>query len=136
MGTRSLCFSLTAILSHLSNTFTNHTFTISVNTQQTATTSDACTYVKWSDGGCITTAKTQHWRHDARVDDFLSKWTDATQASLVSLDIFVGFYYVSPTKKLRFLLLPVLAAGETEEDVVVGTALNSASSLMFYCINT
>ncbi len=109
---------------------------ISVNTQQTATTTDACTYVKRSNGGCITTAKTQHRLHDACVDDFLSKWTDATQASLITSDVFTGFYYVSPTKKLRFLLLPILATGETEEDVVVGTASNSTSLSMFYCIKT
>ncbi len=113
---------------------TIHIITIPVNTQQTAATSDACTYVKRSDGGCITTAKTQHRLHDARVDNYLSKWTDATRASLITSDVFAGFYYVSPAKKLCFLLLPISVTGETEEDVVVGTASNSATSPLLCCI--
>ncbi len=97
---------------------------------------DACTYVKPSNGGCITTAKTQHWLHDACVDEFLSKWTDATRASLITSDVFAGFYYISTTKKLWFLLLPVVEARAPNEDIIVGTASNSASSSKFYCINT
>ncbi len=80
----------------------------------------------------LTTAKQTHWLNDARVDDFLSKWTDKARASLVTLDVFAGFYYVSTTKKLCFLL-ETMALGE---DIVVRTASNSASLSKFYCINT
>ncbi len=96
----------------------------------------ACTYFKKSNGGCITTAKQTHRLHDARVDYFLSKWTDKACASLVTLDVFAGFYYISATKKLHFLLLPVIEAVASSEDIVVGTASNSASLSKFYCINS
>ncbi len=77
-----------------------------------------------------------HRLHDARVDDFLSKWTDKAHASLVTSDVFTCFYYVSATKKLCYLLLPIIEAVASSEDVVVGTASNLASSSKFYRINS
>ncbi len=100
---------------------------ITVTSQQTTTTMDACTYVDKASGRCISMAKQMHKLHDACVDDFLSKWTDKARASLASSDIFAGFYYVSATKKLSYLLLPVIKAGASNKDMVVGTASNSAS---------
>ncbi len=110
--------------------------TISVNSQQTNTTMAACTYVKKSDGGCITTAKQTHHLHDDRVNDFLSKWTDMACASLVTSDDFAGFYYISTTKKLCYLLLPVIEKVASGKDIVVGTASNSASLSKFLSITT
>ncbi len=109
---------------------------ITVTSKQTTTTMDACTYVDKASSGCITMAKQTHKLHDARVDNFLSKWTDNACTSLASSDVFVSFYYVSATKKLSYLLLPVIKAGASNKDMVVGTASNSASSLKFYHINS
>ncbi len=97
---------------------------MTVNSQQTNATMAACTYVKKSNGGCNTTTKQMHRLHDARVDNFLSKWTDKAHVSLVALDIFDGFYYISPTKKLCYLLLPVIKDHASSKDMVVGTVSN------------
>ncbi len=49
-------------------------------------------------------------------------------------DVFAGFYCISATKKLCYLLLPVIEPVASGEDIVVGTAFNSASLSKFYSI--
>ncbi len=57
-----------------------------------------------------------------------------TRALLVTSDVFAGFYYTSTTKKLQYLLLPVIEKAASGKEFVVGTASNSASTSKFYSV--
>ncbi len=87
----------------------------------------SCTYIAKANGKCITTAKQAHRLRDACVADYLSKWTDAARVSLLKSDVLAGFYFISPTKKLLTMLLPIMEKATDGNNTIIRTLSNSAS---------
>ncbi len=79
--------------------------------------------------------KAAHWLHDAHIANYLSKWKGDAHVNLLKLDVFASFFFVSPTKKLCLVLLPVTDQIIDGDVFIVGTLSNTVSTSKLIKIN-